>query len=121
LNETIPKKRISLSINLDSSPESKAALFSYFLRLPDKLVSSAHFRPEVLRKVRQTREEESRKLRKADEDEKAEERTLKRDKDKKEKREAMLNALSADEQRKFLDREREKDIRKGQKKMTKKG
>ena len=93
-------------------------LFQQLLSMPDKLVSSAHFRPEALKKVRQTREEEIRKIKKVDEDEKAEERKLKADKEKKEKRDALLKGMSAEEQRKYLEKEREKDTRKAQKKRT---
>lgn len=123
LDEAMSRKKLDLSIRIPpSSAESDPTIpiFSSFIRLPDQLVSSAHFRPEVVRKLRQTREEELRKLRRLDEDEKAEERTAKKDKEKKEKRDAMLRAMSAEEQRKFLEKEREKDLRKSQKKMTRK-
>ena len=89
--------------------------------MSDQLVAHAHFRAEVMRKVRSIRDEEIRKLTRADEDSKNEERTTKRDKEKKQKRENMLKGMSADEQRKFLDKEREKDLKKSQKKMTRKG
>ena len=56
------------------NPKASTALFAYFLRLPDILVQTAHYRPEALRKIKQTREEEQLKIKKADEDEKAEER-----------------------------------------------
>jgi hypothetical protein len=93
-------------------------LFQYFLRLPDQLASQAHFRPEALRRIRQTREEQIAKIKKADDDEKAEERKITADKLKKEQRDARLGRMSADEQRKFLDKEREKNARKGMKKST---
>ena len=126
LNETIPRKRVSLSLRLPSSDSPDAykdtvPLFEYFLRLPDILASQAHYRPEVMRKVRTTREDEIRKLKKIDDDEKAEDRKAEADRKKKESRDAKLKGLSADEQRKFLDKEREKDQRKSQKKMTRKG
>jgi len=124
LNDTIPKKRISLSMKLPSSPSEHAAtlpLFQYFLRLPDHLVSVAHFRPEAMRRIRATREDEIKKIKKVDEQEKAEERKLEADKAKKEKRETLLKGMSADEQREFLDKEREKDMRRSQKKTTVKG
>ncbi|KAI9823037.1 MAG: hypothetical protein M1832_002691 [Thelocarpon impressellum] len=123
LHDTVPKKRIYLSVSLPSSSEGFDAtlpLFNYFLRLPDLLVSSAHLRPEVMRKLRQTRDEQIRKLQRVDDDEKAEEQKAKRDKDRKEKRDAKLKGLSAEEQRKFLEKEREKEQRKSQKKMSQK-
>ncbi|KAH0559417.1 hypothetical protein GP486_004064 [Trichoglossum hirsutum] len=124
-DEAQSRKKIDLCVRIPRSPaadpDPTVPILSYFLRLPDQLVSSAHFRPEVSRKVRQTREDELRKLRKMDEDEKAEERNTKKDKEKKEKRDSMLRTMSADEQRKFLEKEREKDYRKSQKKMTRRG
>ncbi|KAK4623737.1 UPF0674 endoplasmic reticulum membrane protein [Fulvia fulva] len=117
LNDTMPKKRVSLSMRLDSKPDS-TALFAYFLRMPDHLVNSAHFRPEAMRKIRATREEEQRKLRKIHEDEKAEERRTQSDKLKKEERDRKLSRMSADEQKKFLEKEKDKQQRKGMKKQT---
>lgn len=45
LNDTVPNKRIGLSMKLNSKPTS-TSLFQYFLRLPDYLVANAHFRAE---------------------------------------------------------------------------
>ena len=118
IEETVPKKRIHLSINLSSDYSSAAPLFKLFLRLTDKLVASAHFRPEVTRKIRHAREEEIKILRRADEEEKAEERKLVAEKQKKEERERLLRGMNADEQRKFLERERKGEQRRGQKKQT---
>jgi hypothetical protein len=118
LDDTKPRKRINLSLKLQSSYESTLPVFTQFLRLPDLLVSSAHFRPEALRRIRQTREEQIGKIRRLDEEEKAEERKLAADKLKKEQRDAKLGRLSADEQRKFLEKEREKKSKKGMKKST---
>lgn len=121
LDETVPRKRINLSTKLKSSGtgyDSTLPLFQYFLRLPDFLVSKAHFRPEALRRIKATREEQIAKIRRLDEDEKAEERKLAGDKLKKEKRDAMLSRMSADEQRKYLDKERDRDSKKRMKKQT---
>jgi uncharacterized membrane protein YdbT with pleckstrin-like domain len=117
LNDTVPTKRISLSMRLNTKPTS-TSLFQYFLRLPDILVQTAHFRSEAMRKIKQTRDEEQRKIKKADEDEKAEERKLQSDKMKKEERERKLKGMSAEEQRKFLEREAEQQRKKGMKKQT---
>ncbi|MCJ1313309.1 hypothetical protein MMC25_006986 [Agyrium rufum] len=124
LNETVPKKRLSLTLKLPSSPSQQTyaptmPLMSYFFRLPDILVSQAHFRPEVMRKVKSTREEEIRKLKKIDDDEKAEERRTEEAKRKKEEREGKLKGMSAEEQRKFLEKEREREQKKNSKRMTK--
>lgn len=121
LNDTLAPKRISLATRLPSSSSPPQAIFTYFLRLPDILVQTAHFRPEAMRKVRATREEEVKKIRKADEDEKAEERRNVTEKLKKEERERKLGALSAVDQKKFLEKEKEKQQRKQQKKQSMKG
>ena len=93
------------------SPSSRA-LFAAFLRLPDQLVNTAHFRAEVLRRIKSTREDEAKKIRKLGEQEKAEERKTQGDKAKRKERERKLKGMSAEEQRKFLEKERDKDQRK---------
>lgn len=120
LDDTIPKKRIYLSIRIPSSGDySKLTpLFQYFVRLTDILVQGAHFRPEVLRKVKTTRDDTIRKLQKADEEEKAEERNLEREKAKKLKRDLELKALDAKGQKKYLEKEKDREMRKSQKKMS---
>jgi hypothetical protein len=121
IDEAIPKKRLYYSIRLPSSASEYAKtlpLFEYFLRLPDLLVQSAHFRPEVMRKVKLTREEMTRKLQKAEEEEKAEERAVEREKAKKMKRDMELKGLDAKAQKKYLEKEKEKEIRKMQKRQT---
>jgi len=119
LDETVSKKRIYLSTKL-SGDNSTLSLFTYFLRLADILVEQAHFRPEVMRKVRMTREDAVKRLTKADEDEKAEERALEREKAKKVKRDLALKGLDAKAQKKFLEKEKMKEMRKGAKSQTQK-
>lgn len=121
IQETTPKKRIQLVTRLPSSPNgcnNLSPLFQQFIRLADTLASSAHFRPEVTKKLRATRDEEIRRLRRADDEEKAEERKIAAEKLKKEERERLLRSMSADEQRKYLEREKEKEQRKLMKKST---
>lgn len=120
LDDTVSRKRVSLSFALPSNNDYShiLPLFNYFLRIPDQLVSVAHFRPEALRRVKQTREDEIRKIRKTEEEEKAEERKVEADKAKKLERERKLKNLGADEQRKFLEKEREKDLRRSQRKRV---
>ena len=103
-----------------SAPEytKTLPLFEYFLRLPDLLVQSAHFRLEVTRKIKSTREEMVRKLQKVEEGEKSEERALEREKAKKMKRDMELKGLDAKAQKKYLEKEKEKEMRKIQKKQT---
>jgi hypothetical protein len=120
LNETNPRKRIFLKYRLPSNNDytNLVPIFKYFLRLTDRLVQVAHFRPEVLRKVKAVREATIKQIQKADEEGKAEERALEREKAKKLKRDQELNALDAKAQKKYLDREREKEMKRGLKKQT---
>ena len=111
------KKRLQLKLRIGQESTSKPIL-STFLRMPDQLVSGAHFRAEVLRRVKATRDEEIKKIRKLDESEKAEGRKTATDKAKKDERERKLKGMSADEQRKFLDKERDKDQRKSMGRRT---
>ena len=116
---------MSLSLCLPTSDSAVAydtslPLFSYLLRLNDTLVSSAHFRAEVQRKLRNTRESEIKTLKRVEEDEKAEERKADADRKKKEEREQRMRNMRPEEQRKFLDKEREKEQRKQGKKMQRK-
>lgn len=123
LDESTPSKRILLKYRLPASNDySKLTdLFAAFLRFPDLLVQSAHFRPEVIKKVRTTREAMAKELKKAAEEEKNEERLLEREKAKKAKRDAELAGLDAKAQKKYLEKEREKEMRKSQKKQVMRG
>ncbi|KAK2813339.1 hypothetical protein FQN50_000654 [Emmonsiellopsis sp. PD_5] len=129
IDETTPRKRIYLSLRLPTSttsttttsPPTTLPLFTHFLRLTDRLVSTAHFRAEVSRKLRNTRDEEIRKLKRADEEEKAEERKVAAEKLKKEERERLLRGMSAEEQRKYLEKEREREQKRGMKRATRRG
>jgi hypothetical protein len=49
LDDLIPRKRVHLSMRLNPKPAS-TSLFAAFLRMPDHLVSTAHFRPEARRR-----------------------------------------------------------------------
>ncbi|KAI1437667.1 DUF1682 domain protein [Xylaria sp. CBS 124048] len=123
MDEAVPRKRIFLRYRLPSNNdyENLVPLFTYFVRLPDQLASVAHFRPEVLRKVKSVRDENIRQIQKQAEEEKAEERALERDKARKAKRDAELNALDAKAQKRYLEKEKEKELRKAQKKQTMRG
>lgn len=124
LDETTPKKRLSLSFRLPSSLanpgiyKKSITILNAFLRLPDTLVSNAHFRGEVTRKVRATRDAEISKIKKFSEKERADERKVKEEKRKKEIHDNKLKSMSTEEQRKLLDKEREKEQRKQQKRMS---
>jgi hypothetical protein len=123
LDEARTLKRIFLKYRLpsDNNYDSILPLFSYFLRIPDILVESAHFRPEVTKKVRATREGLLKDLKKVAEEEKNEERQLEREKAKKAKRDADLKGLDAKAQKKYLEKEKEKEMRKAAKKQTVRG
>lgn len=121
LDETIPKKRLHLSLKLTNNYSATLPLFQTFLRLPDHLASSAHFRPEVLRKITSTRQAEIKKLQKVSEAEAEEERKTTSEKLKKEERERKLKGLSAEEQRKFLEKEKNREQKKNEKRQVKRG
>lgn len=120
LEETAPRKRIFLKYRLpsDNNYEPLIPIFQYAIRVTDQLAREAHFRPEVLRKVKGVRDDVAKQIQKADLEEKSEERNYERERAKKAKRDAELAALDAKGQKKYLEREREKEMRKQQKKMT---
>lgn len=91
------------------------------MRLPDHLVAFAHFRPEVMRKVNKTRDEQTVQMRREAEAQQAEERAQEREKAKKAKRDKELAGLDAKAQKKYLEKEREKEQRKASKKQTMRG
>ncbi|UNI14281.1 hypothetical protein JDV02_000926 [Purpureocillium takamizusanense] len=123
LDEATPRKRLFLKHHLpsDGSYGDLLPLFSYFLRLPDVLVQSAQFRPEVMKKVRATREAMTAQIKKAVEEERSEERLYEKEKARKAKRDAELKGLDAKAQKKYLEKEKEKEQRRNQKKMTMRG
>ncbi|KHN99466.1 DUF1682 domain protein [Metarhizium album ARSEF 1941] len=123
LDDATPRKRIFLKYRLPSGGryDELLPIFSYFLRLPDFLVQNGRFRPEVLKKVRATREAMMSQIKKAAEEEKSEERQLEREKTKKARRDAELKGLDAKAQKKYLEKEKEKELRRSQKKMTMRG
>ncbi|KAK1750743.1 DUF1682 domain-protein [Echria macrotheca] len=120
IDETTPRKRIFLKYRLPSNDnyDKLVPIFQQLLRIPDLLVQTGRFRPEVLRKVKTVREAAIRQIQKAEEDEKAEERAAERERARKAKRDAELKALDAKAQKKYLEKEREKEMRKSTKKMT---
>jgi hypothetical protein len=123
LDETIPKKRMHLSLKLPSNDDytSTLPLFQAFLRLPDHLTQNARLRPEVKRKIITTRDAEIKKLKKVSDEEAEEQRRTLSEKMKKEERDRKLKGMSAEEQRKFLEKEAERERKKQEKKMSRKG
>ncbi|KAF4986569.1 hypothetical protein FDECE_15885 [Fusarium decemcellulare] len=123
VDETTPRKRIFLKYRMPSSSnyENLLPLFSYFLQIPDALVKVAHFRPEVTKKVRNTRENAIAEIKKAAEDQRQEERLVEKEKARKAKRDAELKGLDAKAQKKYLEKEKDKELRKSQKRQTMRG
>ncbi|KAH7037932.1 uncharacterized protein B0I36DRAFT_372172 [Microdochium trichocladiopsis] len=123
IEETAPRKRLYLRYRLPSSDkyDDLLPLLTCFVRLADHLAAVAHFRPEVLRKIKSIRDENVKQIQKVLDEEKAEERALERDKAKKAKRDAELAALDAKAQKKYLEKEREKEVRKMNKRQTMRG
>lgn len=120
IDEAKPRKRIHVCFRVPSDKDyaNVLALFQTFIRLADHLPATAHFRPEVTKKIKQTRETESAKLKKVADKEAEEERLRQMEKLKKEERDRKMKGMSAEEQRKFLEKEAEKNRRKQTKKMT---
>ncbi|PHH91021.1 hypothetical protein CDD83_1914 [Cordyceps sp. RAO-2017] len=120
LDETNPRKRLFLRHRLpaDGGYDRLLPLLSHFVRLPDTLVQSAHFRPEVMKKVRATREAMVAQIKKTHEEERNEERIAEKEKARKAKRDAELKGRDAKAQKKYLEKEKEKELRRTQKKMT---
>lgn len=123
LDETVPRKRLHLRYSLpsDGNYDTYVPLFQYLVRMPDQLVAQAHFRPEVLKKVRNVREAKINQIKKLAEEERSEERLAEKEKAKKAKRDADLKGLDAKAQKKYLEKEQAKEQRKSQKKMTMRG
>ncbi len=71
INETASRKRIFLKYRLPANDdyEPLLPLFKYFMRTPDILVQSAHFRPAVVAKLKSVRDDAVKQIQKVDEDE----------------------------------------------------
>jgi len=123
LEEAVPRKRLYLCTKVPprSDYSNTLPLFKTVLRLPDHLTQNAHFRPEVLRKLNQTRETEIKKLKRVSDEEAEEERKRLAEKVKKEERDRKMRGMTAEEQRKFLEKESDRKRKKDEKRMTRKG
>ncbi|KAL2752466.1 hypothetical protein ACRALDRAFT_1072396 [Sodiomyces alcalophilus JCM 7366] len=120
---TAARKRIFLRYTLPSNNDYTPLMpiFEEFTRLADRLVAQPKFRAEVMRKVNKVRDDMTAQLRKEAEAREAEERTQEREKAKKAKRDQELAALDAKQQKKYLEKEREKEQRRMAKKQTIRG
>ncbi|KOS16978.1 UPF0674 endoplasmic reticulum membrane protein [Escovopsis weberi] len=123
IEETAPRKRLFLKYRLPAGDDYEVLmpLFRVFLGLPDALVQSAHFRPEVLKRVRATREHMVAQIKKQAEEEKSEERALEKERAKKAKRDAELKGLDAKAQKRYLEKEKEKELRRSQRRSVMRG
>lgn len=123
LEDTTPRKRIMVKYTMPSSGnyDNMVPLLEYFMRIPDLLAEKAHFRPEVLRKLRTPRDAKINQIKKADEEERADDRLAEKERLKKAKRDADLKGLDAKAQKKYLEKEQQKEQRRSQKKMTMRG
>jgi len=117
--EAAARKRLYLRYSIPPGNDytNLVPLFEQFIRLPDFLVEKAHLRPEVQRKLKGVRDTVLEIMKRDELMEKADERAGEREKAKKAKRDAELKALDAKAQKKYLDKEREKELRKGSRKM----
>lgn len=117
------RKRVFLRYSLPGSNDySKIApLFELAIRLPDTLVANGKLRPEITRKLNKVRDEQTSQLRKEADALVAEERAAERERAKKAKRDQELAGLDAKAQKKYLDKEREKEQKKMAKKQTMRG
>ena len=86
--------------------------------MSDQLVKTARFRPQVTSRLKQLRENTINQIKKTVEQEKAEEHNVDRERAKKHKRDQKLAALDAKGQRKYLEKEREREAKKMMKKTT---
>ncbi|KAG7111724.1 UPF0674 endoplasmic reticulum membrane protein C2G5.01 like [Verticillium longisporum] len=120
---TTARKRVFLRYTIPSNNDFSRVtpLFTQFLQLPDSLVAKAKFRPEILRKVNRVREEAVAQLKKEADAVVAEERNAERERVKKVKRDQELAGLDAKQQKRYLEKEREKETRKAAKKQTMRG
>jgi len=123
IDEAKPKKRIHICFRMpkDNDHASVLSLFQVFLRFEDYLVTNAHFRPEVSRKIKQLRETESGKLKKVADKEAEEDRMRQAEKLKKDQRDRKMKGMTAEEQKKFLEKEADKGRKKQAKKQTVRG
>jgi len=103
-----------------TSTNPSTNLLTQFIRLTDVVIANKP-RPEVLRKIKETREIETKKIEKQEQSEKSEARKTQNEKTKREEREKKLKSMNADEQRRFLERERERDVKRSMGRRTIKG
>ncbi|KAK9479200.1 hypothetical protein V1514DRAFT_362645 [Lipomyces japonicus] len=123
VEEFVSKKKVLLSLRLSQTSEDEEAsqqIINATLATIDHVVAKAHWRAEVSRKLKSTRDEEIRKLKRFAEEEKIEEIAKQKASEKKQQKQG-ISRLSAEEQKKSQQKEKEKEFRRLQKKQTKRG
>lgn len=126
---TTPTRFLTVSLNVPTKdakaaknpniPSATTPILKAVMSLLDKVPQAAHFRPETRSKLRRARDDANKRFLKAKEAER-EEALIKKRLEKKREEDARIAKLSPDEQRKHEERERKRDAKKAQKKMTKK-
>lgn len=122
LKDVEPATTLNLVLKFPKSEEDKKtsiALLSAVIRLVD-VAAEKTLRPEVIKKIKATRETELKKIQKAKEEEKAEELAEKKANEKREQRN-RISKLSPAEQKKIEEKERKKEQRKMAQKQTRRG
>lgn len=119
--ESIPSLTLTLKFpQNEEDAKVSAAILSSAIRLVDTAVEKTHLRPEVVKKIKATREVELKKILKAQDEIKAEELAKKKAEEKRDQRN-RISKLSPAEQKKAEEKERQKEQRKLRQKQMKRG
>ncbi|EMR11097.1 hypothetical protein PNEG_00696 [Pneumocystis murina B123] len=107
------QKTVSFCVKLPSLCYSQqvACIFSECIAFVDLLAGRAHWRSNISQKLKSIREEANKKLKKRQDEEKLANALKKKSEKDKQKKERIRN-LSSQEQRKYLDKERERKYKK---------
>lgn len=113
------EKHLLLSLSVPSNPEACLNLITGLFQAVDSLPKIS-LRPETRTKLKKARENVEKELKEAGLKERKEEAAEDKRAAKRKAEEERVSKLSAAEQQKYLDKERKKEMRKSQGKMTKK-
>ncbi|OLL26633.1 UPF0674 endoplasmic reticulum membrane protein [Neolecta irregularis DAH-3] len=108
--------RIQLCMKLS---DQDSALVEALFKLVDHLVERCHFRPEVVKKLKASREDASKQIKKKYAE--GTDLAVKRKVDKEKAEKERLTRMSASEQRKFLEKKQDKVMKKAMNKRAQKG
>lgn len=106
------RKTITFCVQLPSlrHPDNVLSIVTQCIAFVDTLVNRAHWRSNIIQKIKAARDEANRKLKKLDEEKLAKILKKKAEKDKQEKE--RIRKLSSQEQKKYLEKERERKYKK---------